>query len=437
MILVLIINYLSSMLRITLLGVLFFLPCAAGAQHEGHAAHGAPATSVLTPLAPSRAKTDSAVIADSLSRACKPRVRISVDAYTTCLGAGLSAMSSRGNVALALSTLDLIVSRDRSLISFGHPLAHALGYAVTSNLNTVSPLLAQCDERYQAGCAHGILQRYFDGQSGTSISDASLRAPCAGFRGKPELFRLFDCLHGTGHGLMMYHRYEPVPALEGCDRFAAMWERQSCYGGVFMEYNSMARLRSLGDATHGMHKHAAPKAGVVLFKPDDLHHPCSATGVKYRFACYDLQADLILPAVKQDFAKASRVCDAAGELVFVRACHAGLGRNAAGAAGFNVSGIRERCDKSSAEGLAYCYQGAVRQLSYGPTEVPRGFAFCGSLPEGELRTRCWSGLGMQISTFFGDAPSRLRACRSGNAADEKACASGAGLMAASMPVTAP
>ena len=409
------------------LSFLLLFPVAALAQHEGHSS-GAPETGASAPVVPTRLKSDSLVVGDSLARVCKPRTKVSVDAYTRCLGEGLSSVSARGNIALALSTLDLIVSRDRSLASFGHPLAHALGYAVRSTQATVSPLIAQCDERYQAGCAHGILQRYFDGHSGSAITDAVLRAPCADFRGAPELFRLFDCLHGTGHGLMMYHRYEPQPALEGCDRLTAAWEKQSCYGGVFMEYNAMARVRSLGDPTHGLHKHAEPRAGVTLFRADDLHFPCSATSAKYRFACYDLQADLILPAVKHDYARAARVCDDAGELALVRSCYAGLGRNAAGgAAATDFPGIRMRCDKSSASGIGYCYQGAARQLAYGPAELPRGVSFCGSLPGGESRERCWNGLGMQISTFFGATAARKQACRSGRAADERACTTGAGM----------
>ena len=94
-----------------------------------------------------------------------------------------------------------------------------------------------------------------------------------------------------------------------------------------------------------------PAANVVLFKPSHLHYPCDATPARYRRECYELQADLILPAVKQDYKKASTVCDAAGTPDLVRACYVGLGRNASGASAFQYAGIRKRYDQASPAGV--------------------------------------------------------------------------------------
>jgi hypothetical protein len=152
--------------------------------------------------------------------------------------------------------------------------------------------------------------------------------------------------------------------------------------------------------------------------------------VRYRRECYELQADLILPAVKQDYRKAARVCDAAGAPDLVAACYLGLGRNASGAAAFQYAGIRKRCDLASATGLPFCYQGAVRHLAYAPSELPRGVAFCKSLPGGETRSRCWDGVGLQIAGFFSDQASRQRACQSDSAPDVAACEEGAGVVTA-------
>jgi hypothetical protein len=339
----------------------------------------------------------------------------------------VSALSAAGNVALAMGTLDLVVNRDSSLVRLGHPLAHALGYAVRSTPRTASLLLAQCDERYQSGCYHGILQRYFDARIGMPIADGVLKAPCDPFRGTPQEFRLFDCLHGTGHGLMMYHRYDVRAALAGCDRLSSDWDRSSCHGGVFMEHNMGIRLGMVGDGEAGMHRHSMPTSAVTLFKPGDLHYPCNAIPERYRKECYSLQPDLILPAVKQDYAKAAKVCDAAGAPPLVRACYAGLGRNASGAAIFAFDGIKRRCDYSSAWGKPYCYEGAVRHLAYAPSELPRGVAFCKTLPAGAVRARCWGGLGLQIAGFFADLDVRRKACEPGDGADFAECANGAGV----------
>jgi hypothetical protein len=263
------------------------------------------------------------------------------------------------------------------------------------------------------------------------IARSVLLAPCDGLRGTREQFRLYDCLHGTGHGLMMYHRYDVNAALKDCDRLAADWDQRSCYSGVFMEHNMGARMQTFGDGAFGMHRHSMPAPSVVLYKPNDLHYPCDATPVRYRLECYELQADLILPAVKQDYRKAARVCDAAGAPDLVGACYLGLGRNASGAAAFQYAGIRKRCDLASPVGVAFCYQGAVRHLAYAPSELPRGVAFCKSLPDGETRSRCWDGVGLQVAGFFSDQASRQRACQSDAAADVAACEQGAGVVAGS------
>ena len=153
--------------------------------------------------------------------------------------------------------------------------------------------------------------------------------------------------------------------------------------------------------------------------------------MRYRRECYELQTDLILPALGQDYRKASQVCDAAGTQDLVRECYVGLGRNASGASAFQYPGIRKRCDLASPAGKPFCYQGAVRHLAYAPSELPRGIAFCRSLPDGEAHLRCWIGIGLQVGGFFPDQASRERACQSESAADVAACVEAAGVVRAS------
>ncbi|HEX2601757.1 MAG TPA: hypothetical protein VHL32_06540 [Gemmatimonadaceae bacterium] len=398
------------------------------AQHDEHMSMPAMSADTLAsaPTTPTRSVADSAFVGDSVLRICKPHIAHFADAYATCIGDALAALSAAGNIALAMGTLDWVEHRNPALILLGHPLAHALGYAVRSTPKTATALLSECDDRYQSGCYHGILQRYFDVRIGMPLANAVLLAPCDGLRGTNQQFRIFDCLHGTGHGLMMYHRYDVNASLADCDRLRTPWDQNSCYGGVFMEHNMGARMKFFGDGNLGMHSHAMPAANVVLFKPDDLQYPCDATPERYRVECYELQPDLILPAVQEDYRKASVVCDAAGTPRLVASCYSGLGRNASGASAFQFAGIRRRCDLASPYGKPFCYQGAVRHLAYAPSELPRGVAFCKSLPEGETRARCWDGIGLQVSGFFADIASRQKACQSDLPGDVAACLEGAG-----------
>jgi len=415
-------------LALALVAIIVIAP-RGSAQHEDHAVmRDMPGDTLATaPTTPSRPVSDSGAIADSLVAVCKPHVNHSIDAYSTCLGDGIASLSSAGNIALAMGTLDRIIHNDLSLVLLGHPLAHALGYAVRSTPATATRLLSECDDRYQSGCYHGILQRYFDARMEMPIAQSVLVAPCDGLRGTSEQFRLYDCLHGTGHGLMMYHRYDVNASLKDCDRLMTDWDERSCYSGVFMEHNMGASMQLFGAGKFGMHRHSMPTATVVLFKANDLHYPCDAIPARYRRECYELQADLILPAVKQDYKRASAVCDAAGTPDLVEACYAGLGRNASGASAFQYAGIRKRCDQASPAGVPFCYEGAVRHLAYAPSELPRGVAFCKSLPQGESRSRCWDGVGLQVAGFFSDQASRQRACQSDAPRDVAACVEGAGV----------
>ena len=162
------------------LAALFVTAQRGAAQHENHATmrHMPADTLVTAPTTPSRSRSDSGAIADSLLGVCKPHVTESIDAYSTCIGDGIASLSSAGNIALAMGTLDRIVHSDRSLVLLGHPLAHALGYAVRSTPATATRLLSQCDDRYQSGCYHGILQRYFDARIGMPLAQTVLLAPC-------------------------------------------------------------------------------------------------------------------------------------------------------------------------------------------------------------------------------------------------------------------
>ena len=119
------------------------------AQHEGHSAMGEITGDTLAsaPTSPSRPRSDSAAIADSLLSACKPHVNHSIDAYSTCLGDCIASLSSAGNIALAMGSLDRIIHRDPSLVLLGATLPHALGYAARSTPAPATLLRAQCGER--------------------------------------------------------------------------------------------------------------------------------------------------------------------------------------------------------------------------------------------------------------------------------------------------
>ncbi len=45
----------------------------------------------------------------------------------------------------------------------------------------------------------------------------------------------FQCVHGIGHGLTMFYAHNSAAGVGGCDLLREHWDRESCYGGAFME----------------------------------------------------------------------------------------------------------------------------------------------------------------------------------------------------------
>ena len=68
------------------------------------------------------------------------------------------------------------------------------------------------------------------------MDSATVNALCAPYRTDGDSrFQLFQCVHGMGHGFQMMYAGDLPRALGSCDQLADPWDRESCYGGVFME----------------------------------------------------------------------------------------------------------------------------------------------------------------------------------------------------------
>ena len=87
------------------------------AQHEGHAGMSdMPADTLATaPTSPTRPRSDSGAIADSLLSVCKVHVSHSVDEYSTCLGDGIAALSSANDVPAKAANSSTTIQRERTV----------------------------------------------------------------------------------------------------------------------------------------------------------------------------------------------------------------------------------------------------------------------------------------------------------------------------------
>ena len=127
--------------------------------------------------------------------------------------------------------------------------------------------------------------------SSRASSGAAANKFCSGDMVRKTEFIAYQCVHGLGHGLMIYTGYDLPLSLRTCDKLTSGWDATSCTGGVFMEnYQSSYGVQS------------------KWLRNKDLLYPCDAVAERYKYYCYDLVTARILPKVNYNWTKAAKVC---------------------------------------------------------------------------------------------------------------------------------
>jgi hypothetical protein len=175
-----------------------------------------------------------------------------------CYEEVLMPMVERQQVGLAMSSLNAIAGMDSEIRRVGHEYAHGIGMAAYKPDRDVGKTFASCSESFQSGCYHGVIQSYFT--SGNQVGEKEVTALCAAFTspGGNQWLR-FQCAHGMGHGLDMFYEHDLPQALKGCDLLADNWDRESCYGGAFME--NVANPRAWRAGSRGARRACRPRYG--------------------------------------------------------------------------------------------------------------------------------------------------------------------------------
>jgi hypothetical protein len=124
-----------------------------------------------------------------------------------------------------------------------HQLVHVIGRAAAERYGDVSSTYARGDDFCWSGYYHGVMEGVV-AQIGADKVLEQANALCGDLGGHPKYsFYHYDCVHGLGHGFMAVYEHKLFAALGACDALTDGWERDRCYGGVFME-NTMARDHS-------------------------------------------------------------------------------------------------------------------------------------------------------------------------------------------------
>lgn len=351
-----------------------------------------------------------------------------------CYEARLLDELAAAGAGAALQMLESLAAADRAVRAQAHVLTHAIGINAYTPGENFTDVFGECTELFQSGCYHGVVQAYFIAMG--EPNEEMVAGLCKPYEADPaDRWRLFQCLHGLGHGLTMYYGHHLLMALEGCDLLTTGWNRNSCYGGAFMEnvvnatapHHPAAELVSAGAAAEGgagegaeasdhgagAHDHGAMAMaeGVEPFEPlraDDPHYPCSILDERYLTSCYQMQTSAMLWHNNGDIADAAASCLEAPD-GWRDECFVSLGRDISGRTLLDEDDARRECLKSPEDHRQWCYTGVVKNFVDVTATTEAGFSFCRTI-EDRAKPRCHEAMGEALYSLYADEAARREAC---------------------------
>lgn len=282
-----------------------------------------------------------------------------------CLDKLFREMLKTHSSVQALELIQRFEKEDAELRRDCHPVVHAIGRETFRLKGNIHDSFSACDQTCHSGCYHGSVERFLRGEEiyaqanrHPTQSELKQKAASACDPQLPERLR-FQCLHGLGHALLYFSRYQLISSLEACDALAEDWSRSSCYGGVFMEnvFNATPESRDLS--------------------PTDYHYPCNKLHDKYRGECYVMQTSRMVE-MGLTTEELFRECAAAGP--FGANCALSIGRDLSNQVrlGDTISAAR-KCEWAQGASRQACIRGVAYALIDNTWDGRYAWPFCAAL----------------------------------------------------------
>jgi hypothetical protein len=328
----------------------------------------------------------------------------SLEAVRTCLDSRRSAECLDALFAGALkahSTFEVLQliqrfeAEDPELRRDCHPVVHAVGRETYRIKGNIHDSFTACDQTCHSGCYHGSVERFLRGDDlytqvnrHPSAAELKQKAALACDPGSPARLR-FQCLHGLGHALLFFSRYQLQPSLEACDGLPDDWSRSSCYGGVFMEnvFNATPESRDLS--------------------PTDYHYPCNKVAEKYRAECYNMQTSRMTEmglGTEQIIAE----CASAGS--FRQPCFVSIGRDLSNEVRLGAArAAAGKCELVSGESRVSCMHGVIYALIDNTWDGRYALPFCASFSREDDQVLCMRESAAYLTGMFEKTPGEIAA----------------------------
>ncbi|HEX6490913.1 MAG TPA: c-type cytochrome [Gaiellaceae bacterium] len=303
-----------------------------------------------------------------------------------------------GNIAYynspeqALATLTRYMRTNSTVSSGCHQIAHMIGHAGYLRYHgNAAEALAHGSMTCWSGYYHGVVERAFAGVPRSQVTKIARRM-CTGAAINRTSFLAYQCVHGLGHGLMIYSLNDLPYSLRVCDQLPTRWDQTSCTGGVFMQNFLPGPMQ------------IAPTKWV---KQSDLLYPCDIVASRDKLYCYLMVTSRILPVVHYNWRVAARWCHRA-EKGWVATCFQSFGRDASGFSVQNPRKIVSIC-RLAGSMERECIYGGSRDLTSNDAGPTRAIRMC-KLAPASTRSFCYYGIGTILGGFANEASARRAKC---------------------------
>jgi hypothetical protein len=324
-----------------------------------------------------------------------------------CLDKLFREMLKTHSTEQALALIQSFEGQDPELRRDCHPVVHAVGRETFRLKGNIHDSFSACDQTCYSGCYHGSVERFLRGeeiysQANKHPSQAELKQKAATACDPRLPGRLrFQCLHGLGHALLYFSRYQLISSLQVCDALAEDWSRASCYGGVFMENVASATPESRD------------------LSPTDYHYPCNRLNEKYRGECYVMQTSrmvemgLSIPELFQECAKAG---------AYRGQCSLSVGRDLSNHVRTgDTAGVARKCGLAQGEDRLACIRGVVYALIDNTWDGRYAWPFCAALAGEDDQSGCMRESFEYLRHTFEQTPGEITADCRRFAANSRSC----------------
>ena len=197
-----------------------------------------------------------------------------------------------------------------------HQISHWIGRAgLVYYKHDAGQALSHGAMTCNSGYYHGVLQLALAGLPRTVVVRKAQRL-CSAPAVNTEEFLLYQCVHGLGHGLMIYSGDDLPWSLRTCHKLLTDFDRVSCTGGVFMQNL---------DTTMGTSRYLSTKNPI---------YPCNTVAERDKVYCYLMVTSRINTLDGYNWRKTADWCRRS-ERGWVETCFESYGRDASGASEYD------------------------------------------------------------------------------------------------------